>query len=238
VPTNTAVPFAAIAHTHAPWWFQVYVTRDHALTERLVERAVAHGARALLLTVDMAAGLPPSVNPRYWPDSPALGNLTPEEQAAAGPAGLAGDPSINLETISWLRTMSGLPVIVKGVLRADDARRCVDAGAAGLVVSTHGGRRGSTITSARALPEIVAAIDGQAEIYADSGIRSGVHAAAAIAMGAQAVFVGRPVLWALAAVGQEGVRQVIKALSEELAYVMVQLGAGSIAELAPDLWAR
>ena len=238
VSTNTAVPFAAIAHTHAPWWFQVYVTRDHALTERLVARAVEHGARALLLTVDMAAGLPPSVNPRYWPDSPALGNLTPDEQAAAGPAGFGGDPSINLETINWLSAMSGLPVIVKGVLRADDARRCVDAGAAGLVVSTHGGRRGSTITSARALPEIVVAVDSQAEIYADSGIRSGVHVAAAIAMGARAVFVGRPVLWALAAGGEEGVQQVIKALTDDLAYVMVQLGAASIAELTPDLVAR
>jgi len=88
-------------------------------------------------------------------------------------------------------------VIVKGVLRADDARRCVEAGAVGLVVSTHGGRRGLTISSARALPEIVAAIGGQAEVYADSGIRSGVDVAAAVAMGARAVFVGRPVLWAL-----------------------------------------
>jgi 4-hydroxymandelate oxidase len=163
----------------------------------LLERAVAHGARALLLTVDMAAPLPASVNPRYWPESPArvsLGNLTPDEQTAAGPAGLAGDPSINLDTISWLRDLSGLPVIVKGVLRADDARRCVDGGAAGVVVSTHGGRRGATISTARALPEIVAAIGGQAEVYADSGVRTAQHVAAAIAMGARATFVGRPVL--------------------------------------------
>ena len=101
--------------------------------------------------------------------------MTPDQQAVAGPAGLAGDPSINLETISWLRAMSGLPVIVKGVLRADKARRCVDAGAVERVVSTHGGRRGLTISSARALPEIVAAICDQAEVYADSGIRSGVQ---------------------------------------------------------------
>jgi 4-hydroxymandelate oxidase len=99
VSTNTAVPFAAIARTGAVWWFQVYVTRDHALTERLVERAVENGARALLFTVDMLAQLPSSVNPRNWPES------------------------------------------LKGVLRADDARRCVDARAAGVVVSTHGGAR-------------------------------------------------------------------------------------------------
>jgi 4-hydroxymandelate oxidase len=95
--------------------------------------------------------------------------------------------------------LSGLPVVVKEVLRADDARRCVDVGAAGVVVSTHGGRRiGPTISSAKALPEIVTAIGDQAEVYANGGIRSGEHIAAALAMGTRSVFVGRPILWALA----------------------------------------
>jgi 4-hydroxymandelate oxidase len=241
VSTNTGVRFAEIAPTGAPWWFQVYVTRDHGLTESLVERAVANGARALLFTVDMTAPLPASVNPRDWPDSTArtwLVNLTTDEQAAAGPAGVDGDPSINFDTIGWLRELSGLPVLVKGVLRADDARRCVDAGAAGIVVSTHGGRRlGPTTSAARALPEIVTAVGDQAEIYADSGIRSGEHVAAAIVMGARAVFVGRPVLWALAAAGEAGAEQVIKSLTDELALVMVQLGAARIDELTPDLLA-
>jgi 4-hydroxymandelate oxidase len=239
VSTNTGVPFAAIARTGAPWWFQVYVTRDRSLTQKLVERAVANGAQALLLTVDMTAPLPSSVNPRDWPDSPAkarLANLTAEEQAAAGPAGIEIDRSLTFDTIGWLRELSGLPVLVKGVLRADDARRCVDSGATGVVVSTHGGRRlGPTTSAARAMPEIVAAIGDQAEIYADSGIRSGEHIAAAIAMGARAVFLGRPVLWALAAAGQEGAQHVIKSLTEELAHVMVQLGTASLDELTPDL---
>jgi 4-hydroxymandelate oxidase len=239
VSTNTGVPFAAIARTGAPWWFQVYVTRDRSLTKRLVERAAANGAQALLLTVDMTAPLPSSVNPRDWPDSPAkarLANLTAEEQAAAGPAGIEIDRSPTFDTIGWLRELSGLPVLVKGVLRADDACRCIDSGAAGVVVSTHGGRRlGPTTSAARALPEIVTAIGDQAEIYADSGIRSGEHVAAALAMGARAVFVGRPVLWALAAAGQEGARQVIKSLTDELAHVMVQLGTASLDELTPDL---
>jgi 4-hydroxymandelate oxidase len=153
VSTNTGVRFAEITRTSAPWWFQVYVTRDHGLAERLVERAVANGAR-LLFTADMVAPLPASVNPREWPESTAktsLVNLTTDEQAAAGPAGVDGDPSINFDTIGWLRELSGLPVLVKGVLRADDARRCVDAEAAGVVVSTHGGRRlGPTTSAARA----------------------------------------------------------------------------------------
>ena len=198
VSTNTGLSFDTIARTGALWWFQVYVTRDRSLTETLVERAVATGARALLVTVDMIIPLPASVNPQGWPDSPAksrLANLT-----------------------------------------ADDARRCVDAGAAGVVVSTHGGRLlGPTTSTARALPEIVAAIGDHAEIYADSGIRSGDHIAAAIAMGARAVFIGRPALWALAAAGQEGAEQVITSLTDELARVMVQLGAASIDELTPDL---
>ena len=170
--------------------------------------------------------------PVGWPDSPAksrLANLTVDEQAAAGPAGIEIDRSITLDTIGWLRELSGLPVLVKGVLRADDARRCIDSGAAGVVVSTHGGRRvGPRTSAAHALPEIVAAIGDQGEIYADSGIRSGEHVAAALAMGARAVFVGRPVLWALAAAGEQGAEQVIKSLTDELAHVMVQLGTACI----------
>jgi 4-hydroxymandelate oxidase len=179
------------------------------------------------------------VNPRDWPGSQAkyrLANLTAAEQAAARPAGIAGDPSINFDTIGWLRELSGLPVVVKDVLRADDARRCVDAGAAGVVASTHGGRRlGPTISSAKALSEIVTAIGDQAEVYANGGIRSGEHIAAALAMGARSVFVGRPILWALAAAGQEGVEEVIKSLTEELRHVMVQLGVAGIDALTPDL---
>ena len=124
--------FDTIALTGALWWFQVYVTRDRSLTETLVERAVANGARALLLTVDMMAPLPASVNPQGWPDSPAksrLANLTADEQAAAGPAGVAGDPSISFNTIGWLRELSGLPVLVKGVCEPRRSES-VDAGAA------------------------------------------------------------------------------------------------------------
>ena len=116
-----------------------------------------------------------------------------------------------------------------------NTRRCLDAGAAGLVVSTHGGRRlGSAISAARALPEVVAAAGG-AEVYVDSGLRRGEHVAAALALGARAVFVGRPVLWALAAGGSDGVRTVIEALTGELTQLMVQLGAPTIADLTPDL---
>jgi 4-hydroxymandelate oxidase len=241
VSTNTAVPFTALAAEKAPWWYQVYVTRDRSLTELLVSRAVAAGARALLLTVDMMALLPPSVNPRDWPDIPArarMTNLTPDELAATGPDATELDASIGFDTIGWLHELSGLPVLVKGVLRADDAERCVDAGAAGIVVSTHGGRRlGPSISSARALAEVVAAVP-KTEVYVDSGIRTAEHVAAALALGARGVFIGRPALWALAADGAAGVSQLLTAMTADLALVMRQLGVMQISDLTPDLIVR
>jgi 4-hydroxymandelate oxidase len=239
VSTNAAVPFADIAAAGAPWWFQVYVTRDRSLTELLVERAIRHGARALLLTVDMMALLPADVNPRNWPDGPdkaRMTNLTAEERAAAGPDGTAMDFNVTFADIAWLRDLSGLPVLVKGVLRGDDARACMDAGAAGIVVSTHGGRRlGPSVSSARALPEVVEAVGDAGEVYVDSGLRNAEHVAAALAMGARAVFVGRPVLWALSARGQAGVSAALGELQTELRQVMLQLGAPTIADLTADL---
>ena len=239
VSSHAAVPFASIAAEGAPWWYQVYVTRDRHLTELLVGRAVEQGATALILTVDMMALLPASVNPRNWAEGPAkarMSNLTAEELAAAGPEGRATDASVGFEVIDWLREVSGLPVVVKGVLRGDDALRCVDAGAAGIVVSTHGGRRlGPSISSARALPDVVAAAGNRTEIYVDSGLRTAEHVAAALAMGARAVFIGRPLLWALAAEGADGVRTVLAELTADLALVMTQLGVSRLDQLTPDV---
>jgi 4-hydroxymandelate oxidase len=241
VSTHAAVPFASIAAEGAPWWFQVYMTRDRHLTELLVRRAVDHGASALLLTVDMIALLPAAVNPRNWAEVPGkarMTNLTSAELTAAGPEGVAPDGTIGFETIGWLRELSGLPVVVKGILRGDDARCCVDSGAAGIVVSTHGGRRlGPSISTARALSEVVEAVDDRAEVYADSGLRTGEHIAAALAMGARAVFLGRPLLWALAVDGSDGVRTVLTELTSELALVMTQLGVSNLNALSPDLLA-
>lgn len=238
VSTHTGVRFSDIAATGAPWWFQVYVTRDRSLTELLVARAVAAGARAVLLTVDMNALLPSDVNPRDWPEGvpkTRLANLTAAEKAAAGPGATETDRSITPDVVGWLREISGLPVLVKGVVRGDDTRRCLDAGASGLVVSTHGGRRmGPSVSAAEALPEVVAAA-GDAEVYVDSGLRRGEHVAAALALGARAVFVGRPALWALAAAGPDAVRGVLDGLTGQLGHLMVQLGAPTTAELTSDL---
>ncbi|HWI00258.1 MAG TPA: alpha-hydroxy acid oxidase, partial [Propionibacteriaceae bacterium] len=146
------------------------------------------------------------------------------------------DPTVTFEIIGWLRRLSSLPVIVKGILRADDALRCVDAGAAGIVVSGHGGRRlGPSITPARALPEVAAAVGDSVELFADSGLRTGEHIAAALALGARAVFLGRPLMWALAAAGSEGVTAVLDELTTELALVLTQLGVPRVSDLTPDV---
>ncbi|MEJ5943892.1 alpha-hydroxy acid oxidase [Pseudokineococcus basanitobsidens] len=244
VSTNTAVPFADVAATGAPWWYQVYVMADRGLTRLLVERAAAAGARALVLTLDttaLATDAPggQGVEPTDWPPGPARARataLTSEDLADRDQGATAMARDLDADVVGWLAEVSGLPVLVKGVLRGDDAVRCLDAGAAGVVVSTHGGRRlGSSVTALRALPEVVAALDGRAEVLVDSGIRSGAHVAAALALGARAAFVGRPAWWGLAADGEAGVRSVLDRLTAELALVLRQVGAPSVRALAPDL---
>jgi 4-hydroxymandelate oxidase len=243
VSTNNAIPFPTIRDAGAPWWFQVYLLSDRGVTRALVERAVAAGAGALVFTVDTTRLLTtdPGVEPTEWPAGPArarLTNLTDDERAILEVSTVVESPT--LADIAWLREISGgLPIVVKGILRADDAVAAVDAGASAVLVSTHGGRRmGSSVTSLAALPEVVAAVGDRVEVYLDSGIRSGAHAFTALALGARAVFVGRPVMWGLATGGADGVEAVLTRLTEELAVALDQSGAGGLGELSPDLVVR
>lgn len=241
VSTNTSVPFAKIAAEDVPWWFQVYVTKDKGLSDALVQRAAAAGAKALILTVDatrLAAG-ELVIDPLLWPESPGkkrLGNLLDEDLSGLPADAAQGAEDLTLDIIEELRERSGLEVVVKGILRADDARRAVDAGAAGVLVSTHGGRRlGRSVTSVQALPEVVQAVGGDCEVYVDSGIRTGDHVAAALAMGARAVFVGRPVMWGLAAEGEDGAAGVLAHLTEDLRVTMSGIGADGVPDITADL---
>ena len=245
VSTNTAVRFAEIASAGAPWWFQLYVMRDRSITDALLERALAAEARALVLTVDVTGLAHPSaastvsIEPDEWGDAPAAARLVNlsdgERERARGDGGrIARD--LGFDAIRWLRERTDLPVVVKGVLRADDARHAVDAGAAAVVVSTHGGRGlSSAVSSAVALAEVVDAVEGRAEVYADSGIRSGLHVASALALGARAVFIGRPAMWGLAVDGAAGARDVLDAFTEDLVRSMNLLGAPGIPDLTRDL---
>ncbi|MFP5220541.1 MAG: alpha-hydroxy acid oxidase [Actinomycetes bacterium] len=235
VSTRTSAPLEQVPA--GSWWFQVYVLRDRGLTRALVDRAVAAGASALVVTGDTPrvamkkrTGAPPR-------DAAALAGLA--QHRAAGRHGddsdVEQDPSADLSVVGELAA-SGLPVLVKGVLRGDDAQACLDAGAAGVVVSNHGGRQlDRAVPTARALPEVVDAVGDRAPVLVDGGLRSGVDVLTALALGARAVLVGRPVLWALAASGADGVRDCLQALTADLEEAMALAGARTLAGVTHDL---
>jgi 4-hydroxymandelate oxidase len=233
-----------VAAVGAPWWLQLYVRRDRGVTKAFVQRALEAGAAAIVLTVDT-----PVVGNKYTADlsiyeiSPAEYHLINIDQGELPDEALRHADDLTPDGIGWLREISGLPVVVKGVLRADDARVAVEAGAAAVLVSNHGGRQlDLSVATADALPEIVEAVAGLgAEVYVDGGIRRGEHVLAALALGAKAVFLGRPVLWALTAGGESGeggasgVAHLLGTLTEELVHAMRLAGARDLGEITPDL---
>jgi 4-hydroxymandelate oxidase len=224
-------------------WFQLYVQRDRGLTAELAARARAAGYGAIMLTVDapvvatrnaeqrLGFRTPPAGNLAGRPMPPAPGGHRVFEQAAAGQA--------TWSDLEWLAAHAGLPVIVKGVLSPADATRALDLGAAGIVVSNHGGRvLDGAIASIAALPAIVDAVAGRAPILLDGGVRRGTDALKSIALGASAVMVGRPVAAALAVAGGLGVAHLLALMADELAAAMVQTGCRTLAEIDRSLVAR
>ena len=217
---------AAAAAAAGSWWFQVYLMRDRELTAGLVRRAAAAGARALVLTVDTAVVGRKARTPQedVINDDHFLVNLGPLPDLAAATAAT----DVTVADISWLGEISGLPVVVKGVLRPDDAAACAAAGAAAVIVSNHGGRQlDRAVPSAAALPAVAAALPGRA--YVDGGLRTGGDVLAALALGAQLAFLGRPVLWALACGGADGVRGLLDGFTDDLAHQMTLAGLTSAA---------
>jgi 4-hydroxymandelate oxidase len=234
VSTSATTSLAEVAaiEPHSPKWFQLYRLHSAAHTDDLARRAAAAGYRALVLTVDL-----PVLGRRRRDEAHAfvlpadlpLGN-SPADDAVPGDT-----PAWTFDDIGRFADLSGLPVVVKGVLRADDAARCVEVGASALWVSTHGGRQADPVVStAAALPEIVAAIGDEVEVYADGGIRSGADVLTALALGATAVFVGRPVIWGLATGGADGVSRVLAGLSAQLAHTMALCGLSDVRSVPRD----
>ena len=211
-----------VAAVAGPWWFQAYVTADRAIGDDLVRRAAAAGARAVVLTGD----------------TPFVGRKARTGPARPVDAAAEQDPSVTLADIDRLARLSGLPVLVKGVLRADDTKAVLDAGAAGVIVSNHGGRQlDRAIAPAHALADVVAAA-GDAPVLVDGGIRSGHDVLTAVALGARAVLMGRPVAWALTVDGARGVADLLAALDSEFAHVLALSGHTSCADVGPDLIRR
>lgn len=217
----------AAAAPSAARFAQMYMLRDRGKTRALAERAAASGCRAIVASVDGAA-VPYGTTMRAnagidLPDD--VSHLVDDF-----------DPSVTFDDLAQFREWSGLPVVVKGVLRGDDARRCIDAGASAIAVSNHGGRIvDGCVDTATALVDVVQHVQGDAEIYVDGGLRSGVDVLRALALGGHAVMLGRPVLFGLAVNGEAGAAEVLTTFAQELRRAMAFCGAATLADVTADL---
>jgi 4-hydroxymandelate oxidase len=235
--TISSVPMeeVAAAAPGAPRWFQLYAPADRDASRALVDRAVAAGYGAIAVTVDLP--LPGNrerdIRSGFEID---LGVHLPPEQPVDPETGIVVLPTFDWGELAWLRSVCPIPLLVKGVLRADDALRAVDAGCDGVWVSNHGGRQLDTaIAAVDALPEIASAVGDRGLVVVDGGVRRGVDVLKALALGADLVAVGRPALWGLAVEGATGVQHVIEILRDELSLAMALAGCRSLAEVTPDL---
>lgn len=229
------------ADDDAPLWFQLYIQPDLEITEALVRRATDAGCTALVVTVDspvLGAGERNRRNGFHdLPPGLRCENLVDLRDGERGHVRqIAMSPELNWEHIDWLRGITSLPVLLKGVLHPEDARLAVQHGVDGLLLSNHGGRQLDTVPATlELLPEILAAVAGRVPVVLDGGVRRGTDAVKALALGASAVGIGRPVMWALAEGGEKGVRRLLELLRDELDDTLALCGAAGLADLTPDL---
>ncbi|MEI8256394.1 MAG: alpha-hydroxy acid oxidase, partial [Deltaproteobacteria bacterium] len=241
VSTLSTVPLEAIAAASTgPRWFQLYAHRDRGLTMSLMERAAEAGYRALVLTVDapvLGRRLADVRNGFKLPTGLTMANFEAaasksteaHESALAGYVATRHDPTLTWRDLDWIRTHANMPLVLKGILRADDARRAVEHGADAIIVSNHGGRQlDGTPAAIDALEEIVDAVAGRCEVLMDGGIRWGTDVLKALALGARAVLVGRPLLWGLAVGGEQGVQRVFDILRDDLTTAMTLTGCPTV----------
>ncbi len=238
------------AAAQGPLWLQVYCFRRREVTATLLRRAEAAGYRALVLTVDAPRlgrrerdlrngfGLPPHIQAANFSEE-LTAALSTREHGRSGislHAQEAFDTSMSWEVVEWVRSVSRLPLLLKGVLTAEDAARAASLGVDGIIVSNHGGRQlDGSVTSLDALPEVVRAVQGRCEVLMDGGIRRGTDVLKALALGARAVLVGRPVFWGLATAGEQGVSHLLSLLREELALAMAVAGRPTLGDIDSSL---
>ncbi|WP_213451968.1 alpha-hydroxy acid oxidase [Rhizomonospora bruguierae] len=237
VSMAATTPVEAIAAAGGPLWFQLYPQPDREFTAAVVRRAEAAGCRALVVTVDSPVfGRRERDHRHGFHDLPA--GLACENMRDAGGVvrAIAMDADLGWDGVDWLRGITGLPILLKGVLHPADADLAVEHGVSGLLVSNHGGRQlDGAIATADALPAVAKAVGGRLPVLVDGGVRRGTDVLAALALGADAVLVGRPVLWGLAAGGADGVRRVLDLLREDLDRALALAGARCPAEVTADL---
>jgi 4-hydroxymandelate oxidase len=237
----------AAAAAGSPLWFQLYIYRDRALTGRLLERVERAGYRAIVLTVD-APYVANRERDRYnqfsLPAHLGFGNFAANVNQQSDDTHytpITWQTRGEREVLTWdviprLRSLTSLPLLLKGILTAEDAARAAAAGVNGIIVSNHGGRQlDGVLPTIEALPEVVEAVDGRCEVYMDGGIRRGTDILKALALGARAVLIGRPVIWGLAASGESGVRNVLHILHEELTLAMRLAGCPTLASIDRSL---
>jgi isopentenyl diphosphate isomerase/L-lactate dehydrogenase-like FMN-dependent dehydrogenase len=253
--SSYSIEDVAAANGDSPRWFQLYWPKDREVGASLLARAKAAGFSALLLTLDtfILAWRPQDLMHAYLPFLQRLGlanyesdpaflaglDKSPEEDPTAAILhwqAMFGDPRNTWADLAWVREHWDGPIALKGVLHPDDARQAVDAGVEGVIVSNHGGRQiDGEIAALDALPGVVSAVGGRADVLFDSGVRTGADVMKALALGAQTVLIGRPYIYGLGLGGEAGVRHVVRSLLAELDLSMALAGCASVAEVGPEL---
>jgi 4-hydroxymandelate oxidase len=246
---STTLVEEVLAAADGPVWFQLYINKDRGFTRDLVARVTAAGCQAIVVTVDTpewgrrerdvrnAFHLPPGLAAvNLLPSNPG-GEAIGQSGKGMGQAfGWMLDPSLTWADVEWLRGISTIPVVLKGICRADDAKAAVGSGADAIVVSNHGGRQMDTAPATiDVLPACANAVGGRVPVLLDGGIRRGLDVLKALALGATAVQVGRPALWGLAAAGQEGVEHALGILRQELDLAMALAGCPDVQAITRDL---
>jgi L-lactate dehydrogenase (cytochrome) len=253
---------ALAASAEGDHWFQLYVSRDRGRSNEIIARARDHGYRCLVLTVDVpltgarlrdlynGLTIPPTLtlrtlfdiarHPRWLFDALTTEPLAFESLGVADEIATifssSFDPSVTLADIEWLRSVWSGPIVVKGVQRVDDAKDIASAGVDGIAISNHGGRQlDRSVTPLTLLPDAVDAVGDQVEVFLDGGVRSGADIAAAVALGARAVFIGRAYLFALMAYGQRGVERLLDLFELDYGRTLRLLGVRGTAELDRSL---
>lgn len=247
---TSSIEEVAEAAPNALKWFQLYIYKDREVTKDLVKRAEKAGFKALVLTVDapmFGLRLADIKNKFSLPPHLRLANFegtksTDINKKNAKGSGLNAyvnslfDATLEWKDVEWLQTITSLPIILKGILTAEDALLGVEAGAAGILVSNHGARQvDGTPASIEVLPEIVQAVGHKVEVYMDGGVTDGTDVFKALAIGARMVFMGRPALWGLAHSGEEGVKKVLSIIRNEFDHALAISGCATLSDIKPSM---